>query len=300
LGIYLAGELIPAASLPDFKATIPGGGSKFNVTVTSRAAFSAAQIRACVLGSTVTISANGINYTGQVTGFGCREGYGLCQIGEATIMGGTGAGLEGHNSRWRKEEGTYVATPASTSTITTLIDRTAAISIGTPVRYEIAGVVYYGMVMNVTTTTITIAGPPLSGDIDDLYFGVSEMVIQLDHDIPGAFAAGAEDELIKTIRKSHSVWRGQPAYLVQIGHIVQALDSGTQPNVTASIGGSAVGTDNTNTGLPVALVLQSTSIGINPSNYRIEYGDAIELATTAGGTGDASDLTVLLTFVSES
>ena len=220
MGIYLAGELIPAANLPDFKATIPGGGTKFKVAVTTQAAFSAAQTRACVLGSTVTISANGVNY--------------------------------------------------------------------------------YGMVMNVTTTTITIAGPPLSGDIDDLYFGVSEMVIQLDHDIPGAFAAGAEDELIKTIRKSHSVWRGQPAYLVQIGHIVQALDSGTQPNVTASIGGSAVGTDNTNTGLPVALVLQSTSIGINPSNYRIEYGDAIELATTAGGTGDASDLTVMLTFVSES
>ena len=212
----------------------------------------------------------------------------------------TGAGLEGHNSRWRKEEGTYVATPASTSTITTLIDRTGAISIGTPVRYEIAGVVYYGMVMNITTTTITIAGPPMSDDIDDLYFGVPEMVIQLDHDIPGAFAAGAEDELIKTIRKSHSVWRGQPAHLVQIGHIVQALDSGTQPNVTASIGGGVVGTDNTNTGLPVALVVQPTGVGINPSTYRIEYGDAIELVTTAGGTGDASDLTAFLTFVSES
>lgn len=212
----------------------------------------------------------------------------------------TGAGLEGYNSRWRQEEGTYVATPASTSTITTLIDRTAAISIGTPVRYEISGVVYYGLVMNVTTTTITIAGPPLSGDIDDLYFGVPEMIIQMDHDIPGAFAASAGDELIKTIRKSHSVWRGKPAYLVQIGHIVQALDSTDQPEVTASINDNAVGTDNTNTGLPVALVLQSTTIGINSSNYRIEYGDVIELETTAGGTGDASDLTVLLTFVSES
>lgn len=211
-----------------------------------------------------------------------------------------GAGLEGHNSRWRKEEGTYVATPASTSTITTFIDRTAAISIGTPVRYEISGVVYYGLVMNVTTTTITIAGPPLSDDIDDLYFGVSEMVIQMDHDIPGAFAAGAEGELIKTIRKSHSVWRGKPAYLVQIGHIVQTLDSTDQPEVTASINGSVIGTDNTNVGLPVALVLQSTTVGINPSNYRIEYGDVIELETTAGGTGDASDLTAMLTFVSES
>ena len=216
------------------------------------------------------------------------------------IRDSTGPGLEGHNSRWRKEEGTFNPIPASTSTITTLIDRTGAISIGTPIRYVISSVAYYGLVMNITSTTLTIAGPPLSDDIDDLYFGVSEMVVQLDHDIPGAFAASAEGELIKTIRKSHSVWRGKPAYLVQIGHIVQALDSGTQPNVTASIGGGVVGTDNTNTGLPVALVLQSTSVGINPSNYRIEYGDAIELETTAGGTGDASDLTAFLTFVSES
>jgi hypothetical protein len=125
LGIYLAGELIPAASLPDFKATIPGGGTKFNVTVTSRAAFSAAQIRACVLGSTVTISANGINYTGQVTGFGCREGYGLCQIGEATIMvsGGSGSGstyydivivAEDDVIRVLDNEGTYSRTGART------------------------------------------------------------------------------------------------------------------------------------------------------------------------------------------
>lgn len=52
--------------------------------------------------------------------------------------------------------------------------------------------------------------------------------------------------------------------------------------------------------IPVALVVQPTGVGINPSTYRIEYGDAIELVTTAGGNGDASDLTVLLTFVSES
>ena len=32
----------------------------------------------------------------------------------------------------------------------------------------------------------------------------------------------------------------------------------------------------------------------------VESGNVIELKTTAGGNGDASDLTVLLTFVSES
>jgi len=212
----------------------------------------------------------------------------------------TGVGLEGHNSRWRLEEGTYVATPASTSTITTLISRSGVIPIGTPIAYKIGGVYYFGIVRNVTLDTITVAGAPLSGDIQRLLLGVAEQVGQVDYVIPGAFGASAEDELIKTFQKSHSVWRGKPAYLVQIGHIVQTLDSTNQPKVTASINGNVVGTDNTNTGLSVALVVQSTSVGINPTNYRIAYGDVIELETTAGGTGDASDLTAFLTFISES
>lgn len=212
----------------------------------------------------------------------------------------TGPGLEGFSSRWRLEEGTYVATPASTSTITTLISRSSVIPIGTPIAYRIGGVFYFGIVRNVTLDTITIAGAPLSGDIQILLLGVSEQIGQADYVIPGVFSAIAEDELIKTFQKSHSFWRGKPAYLVHISHIVQALDSTVQPNVTVLINGSAVGTDNANTGLPVALVVQSTDVGINPLNYRVEYGDVIELATTAGGTGDASDLTVFLTFVSES
>jgi len=216
------------------------------------------------------------------------------------IRDSTGPGLEGHNSRWRIEEGTYTATPASTSTITTLIDRTGVIFAGTPICYEIAGVRYIGVVTNITIDTITIAGPPLSGDIQALYLGVSEMIGQVDYVIPGAFSAIAEDELIKTFQKSHSVWRGKPAYLVWIGCIVQTLDSSAQPKINASIGGNKVSTDNGGDGLPVALVLQSTSVGIDPANYKIENGDVIELETTAGGTGDASDLTVFLTFVSES
>jgi len=226
-------------------------------------------------------------------------GFQVAAGGDFLATDCTGVGLEGYNSRWRLEEGTYVATPASTSTITTLISRSGVIPIGTPIAYKIGGVFYFGIVRNVTLDTITVAGAPLSGDIQRLLLGVAEQVCQADYVIPGAFGASAEDELIKTFQKSHSVWRGKPAYLVQIGHIVQTLDSTNQPEVTASINGNVVGTDNTNTGLSVALVVQSTGVGINPSNYRIEYGDVIELETTAGGTGDASDLTVFLTFVSE-
>lgn len=85
MGIYLAGELIPAANLPDFKAVINRGETKFKVTVTARATFTAAQIAACVLGSTTTAGAGGVSYSGTVTGFGCREGYSICQIDEAEV-----------------------------------------------------------------------------------------------------------------------------------------------------------------------------------------------------------------------
>jgi len=216
------------------------------------------------------------------------------------IRDSTGVGLEGSNSRWRIEEGTYVATPASTSTITTLIDRAGVIFTGTPICYQIAGVRYMGIVTNVTIDTITIAGAPLIGDIEALFLGVPEMVGQADYVIPGTFAAGASNTLIKTFQKSHSVWRGRPAYLVWIGNIVQTLDSTVQPKINVTINGNAISTDNAGDGIPVALVLQSTSIGINTAKYRIVNGDVIEITTTQGGTGDASDLTAFLTFISES
>lgn len=212
----------------------------------------------------------------------------------------TGPGLEGFSSRWRLEEGTYVATPASTSTITTLISRSGVIPIGTPIAYRIGGVFYFGIVQNVTLDTITVAGAPLSGDIQILLLGVSEQVGQADYVIPGVFSAIAEDELIKTYQKSHSVWRGRPAYLVWIGNIVQVLDSTVQPKINVTINGSAVSTDNGGDGIAIGVVLQSTSVGIDPATYKIENGDVIEVTTTQGGTGDASDLTAFLTFISES
>ncbi len=67
-----------------------------------------------------------------------------------------------------------------------------------------------------------------------------------------------------------------------------------------TINGSAVSTDNGGDGIAIGVVLQSTSVGINPATYRIENGDVIEVTTTQGGTGDASDLTAFLTFISES
>jgi len=231
--------------------------------------------------------------------FASKTGY--LQMAEGSnyfIRDCTGAGLEGHNSRWRKEDGTYLATPPSTSIITTLVDRAGTIVLGTPICYQVAGVKYIGTVKNVTINTITISGPPITGDIEGLYLGVPEMINQVDYLIPGAFASAISNTLIKTFKKSHSVWRGPPAYLVAVGCIVNTLDSsGAQPYVNVAINGNKVITGN---GLQVASVVQSTTINIDPARYRITAGDTIEITTTKGTIGNASDLTMFLTFVSES
>ena len=83
--IYLAGELIPADDLPDFKATMGRGSATFKVVVTSLGAFTVDQITACVLGQSITVTVGGITFVGTVTGFGCREAYSVCQIDEAVV-----------------------------------------------------------------------------------------------------------------------------------------------------------------------------------------------------------------------
>lgn len=175
-----------------------------------------------------------------------------------------------------------------------------AIPIGTPIKYlTSAGGPYFGIVTAITSNLLTIAGPPLSGTIYMIWTGPPEMVCQVDYLIPGAYATEAKTNLIQTFQKSFSPWHGPPAYLVRISHRALAADSGTAPKVTASIEGNIVGTDNSNTGLPVATSWTHTTTGINASNYRIDLNDAIELRTTQGGSGDSTFLTVSLIFVSE-
>jgi hypothetical protein len=83
--IYLAGELIPAANLPDFKATMGRGSATFKVVVTSLGAFTVNQIAACMSGQSVTAIVGGVPFTGAVTNFSCRESYSMCQIDEASV-----------------------------------------------------------------------------------------------------------------------------------------------------------------------------------------------------------------------
>ncbi len=86
--IFVSGEAIPLASLPDMKIEQRKGDTTLRVTVTVNAAFSAAQIAACgVIGSQTTIGIGVTGgtciYTGMVSGFGLRPSYSMVQIENA-------------------------------------------------------------------------------------------------------------------------------------------------------------------------------------------------------------------------
>jgi len=211
----------------------------------------------------------------------------------------TGAGLAKWKSRWIAEVG-YNSTPAGPSTISMNLDRTAHIAAGMPIKYwTTAGGWGYGVVTSITSNQLVFAGMPMSGNINALFVGTSEMVCSIDYLIPGSYASSANNSLIQTFQKSFSIWQGPPARLVRISHRALSADSGTAPRVTASINGNPVGTDNSNTGLPVSTSWTHTAYGINGSYNSINLGDSIELRTTQGGSGDSTFLTVSLVFVLE-
>ncbi len=204
----------------------------------------------------------------------------------------------GASDGWTSETN-FTATPASTSTLTMTADRTSIILVGSPIRYTISSVVYYGVVTALTSNLMTIAGAPLSGDVTALHFSDSSKLAIIEQTIFGTFADAANTALISSDGRSACKWQASKAYLVKISHKVRVDDTGAnQPQVTASVAGSVVGTDNTNVGLPVAETWTDTVVGINVSNYDINPGEAIEILTDANGSNDdALDLVVSLVFV---
>lgn len=210
-----------------------------------------------------------------------------------------GAAAGGGASFWTETTGTFTATPASTSTLTMTTDLTATIKVGYPLKYAIGGTTYYGIVTAITSNLLTVAGAPLGGDVTALYYGNPERVIQATYAINGYFADAANTTLLKTDLLADEKWTQAKAYLTMISHIVGTDDSGAnQPRVTAYVNGAAVGTSNTNAGEEVAETWTDTVVAINTSNYDVNYGETVEIATDANGSNnDAQNLTVKLTWV---
>ena len=198
----------------------------------------------------------------------------------------------------------YTATPASDSRIT--MSDTSDMAVGLPLRYSWGSTDFYGIVTAISTNSyIDIAGAPLVASprptpIEELCVGTPSLVDQVDFFISGTYGDGVADLLSSDMNTAFG-WRGPTAYIVRFHARHQTDDTGTEPKINVTAGGSAypVSTYDSNYGVqPSTTWVANSAVAINTSNYQVDSGEALEIrCTAAGGTGDAEDLTVSLTIV---
>ncbi|MGE4536552.1 MAG: hypothetical protein AB7D37_05695 [Desulfovibrio sp.] len=200
----------------------------------------------------------------------------------------------------------YTATPASSSTVTMLADRTAIIRPGMALRYSIGGTVYYGICTAISANLLTVAGAPLTGDVTSLDYSIFPGMVEIIQlMIPGYWADTADTSIILNDLVQPVIWGGPPAALVTIQARTRTTDTGgsTYPRINARIGATTtdrICTSNSTAGLEIAAstTWYTSVVDIDPTQYMVNTGDTIELTTDAnGGNDNASDIVVVLRFV---
>ncbi len=183
--------------------------------------------------------------------------------------------------------------------ITTGVDKTGDIAVGSPLKYKHSSTTYYGMCVGITASRIAIAGAPLlsNANLSELYFGPPERVLQvrLWHD--GDYDAGADVTAEPGLK-----WMLADAYLVSTYLLHGSDDSGADnAEVNIELGGSAVHRNDADAGYGMTTSWQESSyVDINVANYKVERGDVVNATVvTAGSNGDGADLSTVLAFVLE-
>jgi hypothetical protein len=176
-------------------------------------------------------------------------------------------------------------------------DMTASMLVGKPLKYVIGGTTYYGIVSAITSNLLTIAGAPLSGDVTALYYGDATRVNQINVTIPGLYEDASNTALITSDLASNLIWTKSKAYCVRYRVYSAVHDSGTHGQASVRINATEVNT--TAGGLTIAAdaTWYSTVVDIAVAAYDVNPGELIEVTAVKAGNGDASDLTVEMTFV---
>jgi hypothetical protein len=266
--------------------------------------------KACTIGTAITLTNNfyldirpGAEFTLNANLTVASRGHIKITEGQTVKGAGTAALLYTDVDEtlhgWKKLEGGYTATPASTSSVTMTSDRTASILPGMSLRYVISGTTtYYGRVQAITSDLLTVNGPPLSATITSLSYdgGVVREIIII---IPGLYEDATNLTLIASDLKSQFIWRLPTSYLVKYWVYSRLHDTGQHGVVSVKINGANVNMISTNLTIAADAVEYSTVVDLDSAYYDINTLEAIEIKATraSGGNGDAEDLTVGMIFV---
>jgi hypothetical protein len=225
-------------------------------------------------------------------------GYPINLADDATPQLAANLDPQGFSTNWSVvPTASFTATPTSTSTITMGVDLTAKIKAGMGLQYVISGVTYYGQVSAIAANLLTVRGAPLGGDVTALYYG-GGTVRQVVVIIPGTYEDASNTALITSDLKSNLIWTLPLSYLVYFSVYSNVHDSGaTHGQASVRINNTEVNTTAGGELIAANTTWYPTVVNIATAAYDINPGELLEVTSVKGSTGDASDLTVLMIFV---
>lgn len=181
-------------------------------------------------------------------------------------------------------------------------DLTAVIRKGTPLKYVYDSVAYYGLCLDISATYLAVAGAPLllNHNLTALYYGPPQRVIPVRFWHSGDYDGGVADIDAQPRLK----WIWGPANLVYFTARHETDDTGTEPMVNIKINAAVVSADGDLSGNPDKGVRMSTSwvanhpTAIKVANYDVQFDELVTpTLTVAGGTGNATGLSICAAFV---
>jgi len=197
---------------------------------------------------------------------------------------------------WTTTTGTFTATPASTSTITMTSDLTGSILVGMSLRYTIGAVVYYGRVAAIANNLLTVNGAPLGGDVTALAYNGGD-VRQIVIVIPDNYEDASNTDLIGSDLKSKLLWQLPKSYLVYFSVYSNVEDTSDDGQASVQINNTETNTTAGGETIAAAQTWYPTVVNIASAAYDINMGEELEVTCIKGTTGDATDLTVIMVFV---
>lgn len=202
-------------------------------------------------------------------------------------------------SRWIAiSSSSFTSAPYDDHTIT--MSATAGIVKGLPLRLVTSAGTKYVIANLVTAnSTVTVTGPLLGTDaISSMSVGKPEQVSDMNLFVAGAYSTSVTQSLMQDKMETYYRWRASKAHVAEASFINHSADGTSAPKMNVLVNGSRLITDNSGLGVEVQSAgVWNTSVGVGIA-AEIDRNDQLELeVTTAGGDGDARELTVTLTFI---
>jgi hypothetical protein len=177
-------------------------------------------------------------------------------------------------------------TPASTSTLNRTGSNyfTTILKIGYGLKYKIAGVYYYGIVTAVTSTLLTVAGIPLSGAIQEIYYCDQSNVMRQDLEINNSDWLVPLTNILVDGYTKHPL-KAPSGWLVMIETWSAGVDSGTTKGRIKLMNGN-----NTVSSVPdgiectTAKTYNNSGVTIQSAYYKYAGGDNVRVDITQPGS----------------